>query len=313
MTPIGKCTFPQLPKKYQQLFDSGANLGKNGRFIPEKNFSAIIINFLFLYLFASIPALFIAEYNFKPLSLIGLLLFSPLIVLTVIAVAKIRELITTIKNLKQGIHNYGLLIDDENIVLRKFDTLYPKNCIFVPRQRMINAYAKWSTGRRATRFPSYFVLAYKDTQGQTQWVNLAGEDTLEFNLFQLNDLFMAMGKVDINGEWSQSRPKYEIPPYDTVIYFDEPNGKIVEWFEGKPVNEILFTFEQTGKRELVLKGITSEQNPLSQKLEAGTYTFTIKVKLEGKLDTNKVSRYYLLRFEQEFLGSSIIDFGQEVG
>ena len=79
------------------------------------------------------------------------------------------------------------------------------------------------------------------------------------------------------------------------------------------VNEILFTFEQTGNRKLVIQNITKKGNFLRKQLAVGTYTFTIKVKLKSKFNTNKVSHYYLLRFEQEFLGSSIIDFGQEVG
>ena len=307
---IGPCTFEQLPQKYQTLYESGANLVENGRFIPEKNYSAIIIHLGFLYLFASIPAIFIAEFNLEPVSLVGFLLFLPLIILTAVAIIKIRQLVDVIKKLNQGTFNFGLIIDDENIVLRKFDTFSFKNCLFIPLAHLNSAYPKRSTGRRATRAPSAFRLSYNNHHGKQQWISLAGENDLDFNLFKLDDLFKEVQKSDVRGEWSRSKPIYEEPPYDTIIHFNEPDGLIEEWHNQEKTSETPFLFQQINQRTIEIITADNSQRPYSPKLKSGIYTFSIEVKLERTIDTGKTKRYYKLRFDQEFLGLTHGSYGQ---
>ncbi|MEM7113247.1 MAG: hypothetical protein AAF614_12505 [Chloroflexota bacterium] len=300
MTQIGQCTFEQLPEKYQTLFTEGINDVEDGTFSPQASPTAnMILSILFVGFFALIPPLFLSDVdpNAAWFSLLGLLARLPLLGVGAVAINTYLKLAKVRQKGKEGLHLYGLLMDDEALVRRELTLINRKNCFFMPRDRVVDFSLKRSTGSSTNQFkdgPS-FLVAYNDKQNKKRWVTLVADNDVELSLFAIHKLFLIDDK-SIDGEWSYAKPSHAKPKIDLTVEFHEPHGEAAEWEAGKKLVRFPFTFRQTGHRIIVVESVQGDR-AWHRDVQPGTYSFNIEIEHYSQ------GSFYMLRFDQPFFAS----------
>lgn len=199
---IGKCTFKQLPQRYQDLFTIGPNRIKKIRFFPEKDIVCMVLMAMpvllmwttvpFLWIFSDFPLIW--AWNTWPrvfFILMVLIVCMPPPIMGLYTVRMFQVVAEFLRQKKAGAHIYGLVIDGQNVVGRQLSAFeQKKNCLFLPRDRIKNFYV---TGRSRTTTSKFFVQ-FINNQDQRQWLMLEHGSSYSLKPYQLRTLFQGLQK-----------------------------------------------------------------------------------------------------------------------
>lgn len=305
MSTLGKCTFRELPPAYQALFEKGANRSEAEIFVPLKLPAAELVSVPIFMLIAGALPLAVVDLGLSLFSPIGLLLLLPLLGVLVASGLWIAALVRYEQQRRAGIITHGLLIDDENIVLRDLTLFHRKNCVFLPRGAIVSVQGghEFDEAKGTNRSPTVWLL-YRNADSKVVRLVLVRENTLVKSAYQVADMMQGLQKR-LNGKWSQAQPDHPERATDTALHFEGDNGRLVDTLHNKTLGEIHFTYRHTGPRSIEIETVHPSGTP-SAALEPGSYPFTIQVeyRLQGK--------FYMLRFEGLFFGSTTRAFGQAV-
>lgn len=129
----GPCRFRQLPKKYQEAFESGANRIENVRFVAESDPWSVMIMVPFFMLFAACPILLVKEIPAIHMLPWGIPALVVLLIGTVLSCRCTLAVLRSVRMRRGGRETYGLLLDEDNLVVRRMELWQMKDCVFLPR------------------------------------------------------------------------------------------------------------------------------------------------------------------------------------
>ncbi len=167
MAPIGPCSFRELPPYYQEQFKNGTIADADGQFFAFEASDSAVPGAVIMGLTNLLPAVGIilvgAYYLARNPAYIGrvfgdmfsgigpfimvvglmLLLFFSLFVMLRSGWGSITEarIWWMMRRAPEGVHHYGMLIDDENLVLRHGNRLVPPTCAIFPRDSIKTCFA----------------------------------------------------------------------------------------------------------------------------------------------------------------------------
>ncbi|MEM8913012.1 MAG: hypothetical protein AAGC97_14690 [Planctomycetota bacterium] len=186
--PIGRCRFSQLPARYQKAFESGANKIENGFFVAEKNPQSVLLAIPFYMLFSGVPLMLLYENRevvgdwYK----VGWIL--PIVVLwfgvkATTALARHRRLC------REDVIQYGLLVDDENLVMNQIAMLDLWCCVFVPRANIRRIYSQSEGGGSGGGYRGLALkIHFIDHGGSPRTLKLGSASSLERPPYVLDQL-----------------------------------------------------------------------------------------------------------------------------
>lgn len=198
---LGKCTFKQLPQRYQELFTIGPNRIKKLKFFPEKDIACMVLMTMpilfiwstvaFLGVFSDFPLMW--AWNTWPrvlFILMVLVVCIPPPILGVYTVRMLQVMAEFLRKKKTGAHIYGLVIDGQNVVGRQMCVFeQKKNCLFLPRNRITNFAIKG--GSRIST--SKFFIQFINHQDQHQWLMLENGSSYSLKPYRLYQIFQREG------------------------------------------------------------------------------------------------------------------------
>lgn len=288
-TRIGSCTFRQLPEKYQELFRTGANQISEGRFVAEKYPASAMLGLPFLWLFASLPAIPVTNGGLS-LQALGFLRFIPLILMAGLTLVRIRQLVEMFQAWRAGARLYGLVIDEHNLVSRRFHLLPVKSCVFIPRSRIQSLPFQKSRGHPSKYgTPSALWVRFEDEQGRDIRLKLTEGNSLELRPQRLKDLLLAANR-GLQGQWSLGDPAFK-RSVETRLQFDESQGRLLEFHDGKQVAEIEFRYRQTGYSEISIDPADDTAD-----LQGGQYRYEVATTSSNR------QTHYTLSFDRDIGG-----------
>ena len=135
-TVLGKCNFWSLPRKYQQAFRAGANQVDGAFFIAQSSPWAVMIMMPFFMLFAAIPLLFVIDTKWVPFLPWGYLATIPLTAGACLTTRSSLGVLHSLVSKRKGNEIYGLLLDDEYLVVRELGLWEIKDCVILPRREI---------------------------------------------------------------------------------------------------------------------------------------------------------------------------------
>ncbi|MBE9069276.1 hypothetical protein IQ260_21775 [Leptolyngbya cf. ectocarpi LEGE 11479] len=194
---IGKCTFKQLPQRYQDLFTIGPNRIKKLKFFPEKDIVCmVLITMPVLFMWSTVP--FLGIFSDFPLMwawntwprvlfmLMVLIVCIPPPIMGIYTVRMLQVMAEFLRKKKAGAHIYGLVIDGQNVVGRQLSVFeQKKNCLFLPRNRITNFATKGGSRVSTAKFFIQFI----NHQDQRQWLMLESGSSYSLKPYQLYQIF----------------------------------------------------------------------------------------------------------------------------
>jgi hypothetical protein len=312
MQKIGKCRFDELPQRYQDQFLVGADQINDGRFIPENHPIVTVLLLPLFFLFSIAPFLFTLEVDVRPFDR---LTWIPPLVMSMYAARTMWTAIEVFRKSRQGTYIFGLLIDDENIVLRTFKIFTRNNCVFLPWTNVDRFYMTSEFNEaRGTNRSSVLRAAFKDQHGCDREVDLARPNSFELSDLHTRDILLAMRK-GVDGEWSMFTGRIANPSCDSVVRFDSTTGRgvIIEYFQNQVLAQIPFAWRQSGPRSIFIEPVidaadcrTIVPKVSSYAVQQGEYNYAVEV------EHNQLQCFYRLRFDRDIAGVSLHSVGQQV-
>lgn len=194
---LGKCTFKQLPQRYQELFSIGPNRIKKLKFFPEKDIVCMVLMAMpLLFMWSTVPFLGIFSnfplvwaWNTWPRAffiLMVLIVCIPPPIMGVYTVRMLQVMTEFLRKKKTGAHIYGLVIDGQNVVGRQLSAFeQKKNCLFLPCNRITNFAIKGGSRVSTAKFFIQFI----NHQDQRQWLMLESGSSYSLKPYQLYQIF----------------------------------------------------------------------------------------------------------------------------
>ncbi|MFN3188961.1 MAG: hypothetical protein ACE361_00445 [Aureliella sp.] len=185
---IGKCRFSQLSGHYRTVFEQGANHAVDAFFIAEKNPESVLLAIPFYLLFGCIPVIFMYENRelFGGWRYAGWII--PLVILFY-GLKAIQKLIRHYQMRRHDVWQYGLLLDNKYLVVRKIAMLDPWHCVWIPNGKIQRFYTQ-SEGKASGGGYNGLALkvAYTDAKGAPHSLKLGTNSTFQKPPYVLDKL-----------------------------------------------------------------------------------------------------------------------------
>ena len=207
ISPIGPCSFEQLPTTFREAFAAGAIHQKEGRFIPIEN--DMVFRYIFaviMFPLALVPAMMIFYLNYylivKPFVIIdfikkvfseswGVILVTILLIILIVAITIfmgkagygfIKDIAVARKEKKnraQNLHHYGLFMANDCLVARMLPEDGQENCLYFPRKNVEKV--EWSYVRTQSEKPRNVLrtLIYYHANDGKKWHHVLKAGSLE--------------------------------------------------------------------------------------------------------------------------------------
>ena len=200
---IGPCKFLELPQQYRDLYESGDIHLSSGQFFPYKPSGTAIPMAIFpgvLYLVFVFGLIFMLPYYFLQdtarlsrlidgltagvipflvtLAIFGVLIWGIYFMLSngLKAVTAAKTAIAVKQQTEVGKNHYGLLLDEQNLVLRHGEEFADYTCAFLPKNGINTCFAThiWVEGSKHRVKVDVVKIRFVDEEGYSDELEMRG-------------------------------------------------------------------------------------------------------------------------------------------
>ena len=173
------------------MYRGGANRISEGTFIAERHPASALLGLPIVWLFASLPAILVHDHQPGFQGLRGILSLMPPVLIAGLTLFRIRALVELVRSHRAGARTYGIVIDNHNLVSRRFYLLPVRSCLFIPRAQIDSLLVEAATGH-PSKYGRVAVLwvRFTDGQGRTRSLKLAEGNSHGFKPSRLREMLL---------------------------------------------------------------------------------------------------------------------------